>query len=106
MTPGRQAALRDLLNQSSRIPVLAKKDVDRHWFLERHTFRVCHVATAVADADRHVLAKLETANCLPIVRALAGAKELYDFLKNLLDEDLLPLQDSIESYSDTGTDSA
>lgn len=106
MTPGRQAALRNLLNQSSEVPVLAKKDVDRHRVFASHTFRVCHVATAVADADRHVLAKLETANCLPIVRALAGAKELYDFLKNLLDEDLLPLQDSIESYSDTGTDSA
>eukprot|EP00434_Breviolum_minutum_P031940 symbB.v1.2.028246.t1/scaffold2978.1/size66007/3 len=92
--------IENLLNQSSEVPVLAKKDVDRHRVFASHTLCVCYVATAVADADRHVLAKLETANCLPIVRALAGAKELYDFLKNLLDEDLSPLQDSIESYSD------
>ncbi|CAK9022218.1 E3 ubiquitin-protein ligase, partial [Durusdinium trenchii] len=67
---------------------------------------VTSLAKSVEDADV-VLGKLATkvvgpaaGGCIPIARNLAEAKDLYEFLKSLLDEDLLQLQDSMESHSD------
>ncbi|CAJ1333582.1 unnamed protein product [Effrenium voratum] len=61
---------------------------------------VQQVADAVRQADDEVLSPLQKCGNLKLVRALAEAAELYDFVKPLLSEDLMPLHDSVETHSD------
>eukprot|EP00435_Cladocopium_sp_Y103_P034253 s610_g8.t2 len=91
----------NLAKQVSQTQPLPKKDVTRHWGLTRFlNLSLNDVALAVASADNLLLSELRAANCIPVSRALAEAKDLYEFLKDLLDEDLLPLQESMETHSD------
>ena len=62
--------------------------------------KVKTLADAVQSAEKSFLSELRSWNSMPVVHAIAEAKDLYDFLKTLLNEDLMPLQDCMESYSD------
>ena len=65
--------------------------------------RVTDVAQAVANIESLVLSQLKRNDCTPVVRALAEAKDVYEFLDSLPEsEDLMHLQDSVETYSDAG----
>ena len=87
--------------QVSQTQALPKKDVIRHRGMTfSKNLPLNDVALAVATADNLLLSELRAANCIPVARALAEAKDLYEFLKDLLDEDLLPLQESMETHSD------
>ena len=61
---------------------------------------VSAVSDVVRKAEAEVLSKLRHRRIDDIVRALADAKELFAFLRPLLNEDLLPLQDAVEEHSD------
>ena len=69
-------------------------------FYEVHSRTVSAVAEQVQSAEDHILLKLREGGRDDIVRALADAKELYAFLRPLLQEDLMPLQDAVEEHSD------
>ena len=61
---------------------------------------VTTLADAVCSAEKSFLSELRSSNSMPVVHALAEAQDLYDFLKTLLNEDLMPLQHCMENYSD------
>ena len=65
-----------------------------------HSKTVSAVAEQVQLAEDHILLKLREGGADDIVRALSDAKELYGFLRPLLNEDLMPLQDAVEEHSD------
>ncbi|CAE7823647.1 RNF213 [Symbiodinium sp. CCMP2592] len=65
-----------------------------------HSKTVSAVAEQVQLAEDHILLKLREGGTDDIVRALSDAKELDGFLRPLLKEDLMPLQDAVEEHSD------
>ena len=100
----RLLGMTSLRSQASRTPLVPKMEIAARGVEESpppSKILLKEVVNAVETAEKLVLSQMNSTKCTPVLRALAEAKDIYEFLESLPeDEDLMHLQDSVETYSD------